>query len=596
MGDPFWRRFSSARERERALASEFAQVDTRSLSRASVGSMGTSRNDLFTTDWKWKGRSGEEERQGDSGRGYLERNAFLSSSGQPHQTTQDSTARQEVSYLDRIAGGLEIQPSRTASSSSLGAPIQLASCARVSADRHSLPSSVQTRRSRNATIYDVNHLTITPPKASSHVDHSPEIPLLPDERHNRHTTWMRKRPPHQSPLSRGHTSAPVSDSSSSSRSADSAITSFTADQPETTATMTSPVTPITPAVPRFQTTVSPKLDSESAILSPAERIPSSETGVKSPQDVVSLSRSSSMTIAHSPFTALANVTRKAGLLLLDDVPESVESGHREYPEENSVRLRVDITSRKWLVGYGRYAKVFLGSYRIASTGWQLCAVKLFDADPESAEMARREASMLRYLQEDESMSPAWVSLDGREFILECLALVDERAIELPPTASLDESSRRSSLAGTPTRNNSRRASSTVLLRIATEGSSPAAGNVVANRADSALDRASETSAMLQRSRCHAALKVPAEITIHRPILLVPFYANGSMATFLKTREGGIDSGLWSTWFQQGLAALAWCKRKGVLHNDIKVSPIDNRKILGLISVRSPLISWYVNLP
>lgn len=574
MGDPFWRRFGTTTEPERTLASENVGLGIRLPSRGAEEGAGKSRNDLFSTDWKWKGTGGGREQERDSGRGFPERNTFaLSSSARSHQDTESSGNVQESTYLAQSTTDSLRVRSRDASSSSLGAPIRLESSTRASsANRHPSPSPLETRRSRNDTIYNVNHLTITPPRADSAEDVSSRVSLLPDERYTQQTASTRRRATHQSPLSLHHTATRASESSSSSSSADSAITSFTADQPETFANSTSPITPITPGVSRFQSTFSPKMaDTEFAIRHTAERTPSLKTGVHSPPPVVSLSRSSSLTIAHSPSAAIANVTRKAGLLLLDDDSNDAASRDDKAHEE-SVRLRTDITSRQWLVGYGRYAKVFLGSYKTATTGWQLCAAKVFDSDAESVEMARKEASILQYLQEDEPTTSADV-VDGRGFILECCALVDETAVEPPPAVSLAELSRQGSFAGTPTRGTSRRTSATALQRIATEGSSPA-GNVRAVHTTSTNSRASETSAMLRQLR-HASLKVPVDTPMHRPILLVPFYANGSMATFLKTHEDGIDAGLWSTWFQQGLAALAWCKVKGVLHNDIKVSPDGN---------------------
>jgi hypothetical protein len=574
MGDPFGRRFGTATEPERTLASENVGLGIRLPSRGAEEGAGKSRNDLFSTDWKWKGSGEAPEQERDSGR-VSERNRFAPTFARSYQDTGNSGNRQESSYLDQSTTDTLRVRSRDASSSSLGAPIQLESSTRASPNSHPSPSPLETRRSRNDTIYNVNHLTITPPRANSAEDVSSKVSLLPDERCNQQTASTRRRATHQSPLSLHHTATRASESSSSSSSADSAITSFTADQPGPPAHVTSPITPVTPGVSRFQSTFSPKMaDTEFAIRHTAERAPSLKTGVHSPQLVVSLSRSSSLTIAHSPSAAIANVTRKASLLLLDDDSNDAAPRNDEAHEE-SVRLRTDITTRQWLVGYGRYAKVFLGSYRTTTTGWQLCAAKVCDSDAESVEMAQKEASMLQYLQENEPTTSADEAIiDGRGFILECCALVDETAVEPPPASlSLDEPSRQGSVAGTPTQSNSRRTSATALQRMATEGSSPA-GNVRVVHTNSTQRRTSETSALLRQLR-HASLKVPADEPIHRPILLVPFYANGSMATFLKTHEDGIDAGLWSTWFQQGLAALAWCKGKGVLHNDIKVSPIDN---------------------
>lgn len=180
--------------------------------------------------------------------------------------------------------------------------------------------------------------------------------------------------------------------------------------------------------------------------------------------------------------------------------------------------------------------------------------------------------MLRHLHEEEPGPPNSPPIDGRRYILDCLALVDETAIECPPATSLYDLSRPSSAANTPTGTNTQIASGSAMARTSTEGCSSAGGNVRAVYTPSAAyRRSSETTAMLRQLGRSAERKLPTNNIIHRPVLLLPFYASGSMATFLKTQGDGVDIGRWSTWFRQGLAALAWCKRKGVLHNDIKVS-------------------------
>jgi hypothetical protein len=298
--------------------------------------------------------------------------------------------------------------------------------------------------------------------------------------------------------------------------------------------------------------------------------------LQSPQTGMSLSRSSSLTMSRSPSTALTNVVRKSARLLVDSDDELEPRLDKAPVDGEPVRVRTEINSRQWLVGYGRYAKVFLGSYRTASTGWKLCAAKVFEDDADSAEMARKEASVLCYLHDEEPGPLASLPIDGRPFILDCLALIDETAIECPPESSIYDLSQPCSVANTPTRSNTQIASGSAMARTSTEGCSTPGGNVRAVYTSSAGQRrTSETTSILRQLVRSAELKPLPDNPVHRPILLLPFCANDSMATFLKTQADGIDIGLWSTWFQQGLAALAWCKRKGVLHNDIKVSSLDN---------------------
>ncbi|KAJ9123883.1 hypothetical protein QFC22_000671 [Naganishia vaughanmartiniae] len=374
----------------------------------------------------------------------------------------------------------------------------------------------------------------------------------------------------------------------------------------------------------------------------------------SPSSEVSLSRASSITIVQSPSTALANITRKAGRLLVPDEEDDDEHDRRGFNGAvvgkgdggaEVARLRVDIASRQWLVGYGRYAKVYLGSFKPAlrpppatttstaktpkmteanmmfaqtSTGWSLCAAKVFDSDTESISMAEKEFAMLGYLQEDlpstQSRPPMSVreggevnwdgDADGRRYILSRIGLVDETIIEPPPL---------SFTTGTPSdlsRSGSRRVSGAVASTCMvcespvsglpnsrttvpledTFDTSPSGSHArtvyAAHRRGQASGprhsrSASETTAILRQLGKNAiAAKSSMNAFLfagggtdsapsYRPILLLPFYSNGSMATFLKTREEPIGDELWMSWFEQGLRALRWCKMKGVLHNDIK---------------------------
>jgi hypothetical protein len=291
--------------------------------------------------------------------------------------------------------------------------------------------------------------------------------------------------------------------------------------------------------------------------------------VLSPRSDLSLSRSSSLTIAQSPSRALTNIKRKAEILLSES-DDTDHAGNGQPVSANgakAMRVRADVNSRSWLIGYGRYAKVFLGSYQSGTTGWSLCAAKVFDADIESVSMARKENTILQYLHEDGQPS---YQVDGRPYILESIGLIDETLLEPLPATSIYDLSQPSSPAGTPTRSNTLNTSAPA--RITTNGPP---GNTVRAIYTGHRRSASENTAMLRHlGRSAIEAKSPTmQIPAYRPVLLLPFCANGTMAAFL-TRpeaENGVEEAVWLTWFQQGLAALSWCEERGVLHNDIKVS-------------------------
>lgn len=637
MGDPFWRRFSSAKERG---VSDDGNLSTRSQSVGPAGeSPGKSRNDLFSTDWKWKGKNAEEQSRVTA----LDRGAIQYDNQEPARN-RDNTA------VHPVSGRMEPEPPLP----SLGAPIQLEPSAtpRKSPESRASPSlasgGASGRLSRNDSIYNVNHLTITPPRTSSINDtpaaliRSPEVyssgvSRASGKQYDRVAVGEPTRSSGQSPLSREEDTKPdrvdvaptrsesTELSTSSEAIRDSAITSFTdkAGTPnigrvpvtgQSPQTMTygssgshysrppspwmSPVTPFTPAASRpAGTTLLLSEDNNSRETRAVDRIMdgSMPFGMQGPQTGLSLSRSSSMTISQSPSRALANVARKAEILLADsDGEDSADMEPRignapARGETDVTRVRMDITSRQWLIGYGRYAKVFLGSYKTAaaplSTGWQLCAGKVFDADAESVDMARKEDSVLRYLHQDDPMSAEDTHTDGRQFIMECIALVDETATECPPATY--DLSQPSSATGTPRGSNTRvTPNGPASRRTSTEDDSYAPGRVraVYTSAGAHSRSTSETRAMLRQLRRRAADRKSADISLYRPILLLPLYAKGSMATFIKTQAtDGVDHALWSTWFQQGLCALSWCKRKDVLHNDIKASLPTGRTRLALIS-------------
>ncbi|KAJ9097598.1 hypothetical protein QFC21_004632 [Naganishia friedmannii] len=760
MSDPFWRRFSASKDRpsahpphsrERTLSTEYTSLNTRTSSSALAPPTTTtaprrSRNDLFETDWGWKGDTEERNTSTGSAQHALrglgivvpastahqdqlpeyERSALCSKTDTPAEQspTQHSPARSAVPVLEPV----------------LGAPIQLKSTSPIPAHQ---PFSHHTDqqsplRSRNDTIYNVNHSTITPPRSNTPVPstaggtRSPFNPVSVSARQTMHSPLSDTRD--NSPANRSIASFPrdgqnqqettddratqprrsISASSSSSGSSTSdfsGITSFVDRRPSsrsegrarpvdvstgrrsargntteqsrygttTTSPAVSPITPVTPdthfpltftssfssfphitdgkkAPPEQQVQV-PSSPFATTIKTPTTMAVGTTTGRRSmvagnssgynPSSAVSRSRASSITIVRSPSTALANITRNAGRLLVPDSDADnmgVDDAAAGGSDAEVTRVRVDIESRQWLVGYGRYAKVYLGSYkpelpplpatspistapRIAetdvppvqtSTGWNLCAAKVCDSDMESMNMANRESAMLGYLQEDLPSTQLRLQnsvrqrveesgngdTDGRRYLLSRIGLVDETIIEPPPSSFTART------PGDLSRSGSQRTSRATtdmdaLCRSSTDRLPGTMSEVSLERANDALSlrqypqtvytaqrgprgrqhghsrAASETTAILQQlGRNTISAKSSTNVFLFdgggrerasslRPILLLPFYANGSMATFLKTGDEAVGEELWIKWFEQGLRALNWCKMKGVLHNDIK---------------------------
>ncbi|KAJ9093807.1 hypothetical protein QFC19_008184 [Naganishia cerealis] len=625
MGDPFWRRarFSAA-----PRAAEDTGRGSASLVPPSDTQPRSSRNDLFDADWTWKGAREEH-----SVRAYDPQPGEGSSLGAPIQLSLPTPGT--------ITPPLQHQHQRPTIAGS---------------QAHASPSfaipNARAPRSRNDTIYNVNHLTIVPP------------PPPPPSRFRNSSTDERER------------FGPRSLETSSAVSAGHAVVGVGSPVSPVTPTISVPITPVTPERDITPPTSNEKRAGGSCFeastrrenkgctgsLAAPTRTPNSSTRTtllrKTPTTTTAvlpdlttpvtpsplsglstLSRSSSLTAtAQSPSSALSNVVRRAGRLLLPDAHEddrdgqcNAEDGYispavgDQQRDTSSVeaavaRVRVDIVSRQWLVGYGRYAKVYLGSYKSLppafpspsstattaareqqTSGWTLCAVKLFEGDADSLRMARKEDEMLGYLQCElptslhddsgrvESNDAEKEKDDGREFIVPRIALVDDTNIESPPaataTATMSELSRAGSLcgagAGRKTPDGDRGLASHRF-----EGSPRTTTTAVVRRMGKAggwhSRSSSETTAVLHRPRGAQSMlaEYPAGILTgeppsppRRPILLLPFFANGSMGTFLKTqREAGmaVDEGLWMVWFEQGLRALRWCKRKGVLHNDIKV--------------------------
>lgn len=609
MGDPFWRRFSSGKDRstqhtkERALASEYATLNTRHSPVRTTGPGERSRNDLFSTDWKWKGAG--EEQQGTAAMGGAERALGLESEKANGMLPNLASGTMGSILQPAVSNALPDSPLRMASAealaeTTLGAPFQLRSP--IAVDTASQATSPgPARRSRNDTIYNVNHLTITPPGKRNATDN--KIATQSPTEASFQSSSTIKRPEGQKQdlqrvgsTLRHHSMAGVqSDATGPSRSVsldstsscgDSAITSFTEQVTDRNSPSRqtgtgimgrnsgfsqSPISPIrSPTTPMTPDALTGFSSSTQQLDGKAHGTPTSgHTGwdgiVPSPQSHLSLSRSSSLTIAQSPSRALSNIKRKAEVLL----SESAEIAENEHVpsvgDDAGLRVRADIGSRFWLIGYGRYAKVFLGSYHAATTGWTLCAAKVFDADPESVDMAGKENAVLRYLHEDINAA----HVDGRPYILESIALVDDNILEAVPAMSIYDLSQPASATGTPTRSNTLTKAPT---RIASNGLT---GGAVRAVHASHRRSASETTAML-RNLGRSVIEAKTSTTstaAYRPILLLPFCANGTMATFLKAPEAeeGVDETVWSTWFQQGLAVLAWCEEKGILHNDIKVS-------------------------
>jgi len=195
-----------------------------------------------------------------------------------------------------------------------------------------------------------------------------------------------------------------------------------------------------------------------------------------------------------------------------------------------------------LLGEGRYAQVYLASYKYAANGapdgsinsqgdglvggsWRLCAAKRMAPDRESQTMGLREAFFLNRLRAPHAQ--------GSVFIVKMIAVkedVDHR------------------------RTHSRSSSEAVRVKPTRQRSTTLYGK-------EELSLSPSLPALAQAGR--------STPSISRLVLLLEHAPLGTMDRLLRTSPTLVGRQMWERWAKQTVEALAWVHGKGVVHADVK---------------------------
>ena len=257
------------------------------------------------------------------------------------------------------------------------------------------------------------------------------------------------------------------------------------------------------------------------------------------------------------------------------------------PTSEDVNLRFE-PSATYLLGEGRYARVYLASYKREWPGdrggmigrdnledvqeepgadqgrhggdWRLCAAKYMSSDRDAQTMGLREAFFLNRLNrpvtKEKSRSPSPLQSTsstrtrrhGSVYIVKLIAVKEER-----------ELGRRFAVHGRTAsdvkaeKGSSRQRSSTSVM---------------------AIDKASDSLSSLASSPSLPALAQTAKATLSTPslsrwVLLLELAPLGTIDRLLRTSPHLVGRRLWERWAVEGAHALEWVHSKGIVHADVK---------------------------
>ena len=286
------------------------------------------------------------------------------------------------------------------------------------------------------------------------------------------------------------------------------------------------------------------------------------------------------------------------------------------PVDQNLRVKLDLDDRRAKLGSGRYSSVHLARYKachvetnqggrdvgvgdegLARTGWNICAVKVFNGDEEGWDMARKENEVLVRLQDLPRQAE---SLQHGGQVVSGLGLIPDSQIEEDDDLEVTLESAGIPLGysigpGSPvvSRKSSIHRSAGLGLGKGLPGRIISLDDDRRSVSDGHLGaafRSPRTSFEKESARLSKSRRFSGD-TLPKPLLLVGYVSQGNVETFIKRFPGRVGSDLWMKWFKQGLQALARIHQRGVIHCDIKPSNLllDNDLNLVLADFSSSVI-------
>ena len=247
------------------------------------------------------------------------------------------------------------------------------------------------------------------------------------------------------------------------------------------------------------------------------------------------------------------------------------------PSSEDVNLRFEPSST-YLLGEGRYAKVYLASYKrdrkandrnrvsrvpithdeirdnidnIGDDAWRLCAAKRMTPDRESQTMGLREAFFLDRLSSSSprTKNPLCGSTErrgGSVYVVKLIAVKEER-----------EQTRRSTAHG--------RSASDIISADVT--SRPRSSTLAPSQGFDSPSTLSSSPSL--PALAHAAKLNHSAPSLSRWVLLLEHAPLGTLDRLLRTSPSLVGRRLWERWAREGAEALEWVHSRGVVHADIK---------------------------
>ena len=206
-----------------------------------------------------------------------------------------------------------------------------------------------------------------------------------------------------------------------------------------------------------------------------------------------------------------------------------------------------IPTPTYLLGSGRYAQVYLASYKIIkptpqsslSCTRRLCAVKRMASDRESQTMGLREAFFLNRLTAGHKPRSPCDSSRGSVYIIKLIAVKEDSELRKCPSHGRSTSD---ALDGRPRPNR---------LRSSTFGVND----------DPLVDVNPSLPAVFRSDKA-----IP---TTARLILLLEHAPLGTMCRLLQSSPDLVGRAMWERWASQCFEALSWVHAKGIIHADVK---------------------------